>query len=344
MKLFSVVLTDSDKYNNHWSIEKDQYNNDIVLNPSTNQKIKIGKYLVPTLTNVCEGGDIKIKYANGESYSSAVYDFSDDGHYVLNKKNYTITMIKNSDKDDTDYSNTHLMYVTIPTDVTKVVDATVNLEYAEIISTYRNSGMLGAVIRIDASKFPNESDLLSEENSQFDSYYSYYRRNEVKIGEFVLYNQETDTVEKRVIILNRHFSVVLVDRSVITSGRYIEEANKMKERNFYRKLTISPSKEVRTSVYIVSDKKIEEFEKITSKDKAFDDILIIGVDPKIFKYGSEEDKVKFDQVMKDHVLNNKVRAITVVGVKLTKEIYTKYKISICFSHDISSGVIRCVKS
>ena len=151
MYLFNVVLGKNDKYNNNWTITKDQYDNDVVINESTSQRIKIGKYLVPSLERINEqsyvteaGTDLVTHYA-----------FSKDGHHVVNKKNLSVIMIKNSNKDTTDYSNEHLIYVTIPTEKTRVIDSNINLDCAEIINSYRNNGMIGAVIKVDTNGFPS---------------------------------------------------------------------------------------------------------------------------------------------------------------------------------------------
>lgn len=335
MYLFNVVLGKNDKYNNNWAITKDQYDNDVVLNESTSQRIKIGKYLVPSLEVINEqsfeteaGTDLVTLYA-----------FSKDGHHVVNKKNLSIIMIKNSNKDTTDYSNEHLIYVTIPTEKTRIIDSTINLDCAEIINSYRNNGMLGAVIKVDTNEFP-----ATPLSGSTDSYYKDYRNTEVKIGEFILYNldaqDENTKVVKKVLTLSRDLSRLSVTTFYINSGYYKDMAEDVAESNFFKKLMITPSKKIRTSVYLVNQKLENTIEDIFSDD---DELTILSVNPKIFKNGSEDDLANFDECMKTHVLNNKVKAITVVGIKLPKEIYNKYRITTCFVHDIDSGIIRCVK-
>ena len=248
-------------------------------------------------------------------------------------------MIKNSNKDTTDYSNEHLIYVTIPTEKTRVIDSNINLDCAEIINSYRNNGMIGAVIKVDTNGFPSMPLTGSTE-----SRYNDYRVSEVKIGEFILYNLDADSdntrVVKKVLTLNRDLSQLNVTTFYIKNGYYKDMADDVAESNFFKKLMISPSKKIRTSIYLVNQKLEDTIENIFADD---DEVTILSVNPKIFKSGSEDELANFDECMKTHVLNNKVKAITVVGIKLPKEIYNKYRITTCFVHDIDSGIIRCVK-
>lgn len=335
MKLYNVVLGVNDKYNNNWSITKDQYDNDVVINNSTSQRIKIGKYLVPSITKLNE----HVITTQACKDLVTVYDFSEDGHHVVNKKNLSIIMIKNSTKDKNDYTKDHLLYVTIPTDKHRIVDSNINLDCAEIINSYRSSGMIGAVIRIDKSLFPQPA----LESDGTKSAYVDYMNSEVQIGEFVLYNTEAEDdkkVVRKVITLDRDLSELHVATFFITNGYYKDITDQVVETNFFKKLMISPSKNIRTSVYIVNEKNVDEVYDMMGENE---ELTILGVNPKIFKNGTEEELIYFDNVMKDHVLNNRVKAVTVVGIKLPKEIYNKYHITTCFAHDLKNGIIRCVK-
>lgn len=342
MKLLSVVLGDNGKFNNDIVIKKDKYDNDVVENTSTSQRIRIGKYLVPTLEKIFES---EIDTVLGKDLLS-IYNFSDDGHHVVNKKNYSIIMIKNSNKDGDKFKDQHLLYVTIPTSNTKIVDSMVNLNYAEIINTYRSNNMIGAIIKIDTSRFPSTPITENE-----DSKYKAYRDVEVKVGEFILYNQDAEKEEERlvrkVITVTRDLSSIYVTTSFTEDEYFKDELENMLESNFFKKIIISPTKEIRTSTYIVNEDRLPEFTKIVGDDDKLEELginSVLGMNPTIFKKGTEEEKNYFDQCMKDHILNNKVRAITTVGVKLPKEFYTKYKINVCFTHDLSTGLIRCMKS
>lgn len=338
MKLLSVVLGNNEKYNNDWIIAKDQYDNDVVINESTSQKLRIGKYLVPKLELI---SNEEINTELGTDIVT-IHNFSDDSHHIVNKKNFSIIMLKNSNKDGDKFANYHLMYVTIPTENVKIVDSMVNLNYAEIINTYRSNNMLGCVIKLDTSRFPNITLNGDESNS---SAYSNYRDNEVKIGEFILYNStasnEDENLVRKVITVDRELRSLHVTSSYTMDDYYKDELDRMLESNFFKKIIISPTKEIRTSVYIVNENRLEEFNQAVGENE---DLTILAVDPTIFKKGTPEALTYFDQVMKDHILNNKVRAITVVGIKLPKDFYTKYKVSTCFSHDLSTGMIRCVKA
>lgn len=344
MKLLSVVLGNNGKYNNDWSITKDQYDNDVVINESTSQRIRIGKYLVPSL-------DLRYSYDIDTELGTdnvAIYDFSDDGHHVVNKKNFNIIMIKNSNKDGDKFANYHLLYVTIPTENTKIVDSMVNLNYAEIINTYHSNNMLGAVIKIDTSRFPGTS--LNDADKD-DCAYAIYRNSEVKLGEFILYNSvasnESENLVRKVITVDRDLSTLHVTSTYIDDEYYKDELENMLESNFFKKIIISPTKEIRTSTYIVNEDRIPEFTSVVGDEDKLEELgitAVLGVNPTIFKKGTEEQLAYFDQVMKDHVLNNKVKAVTVVGVKLPKDFYTKYKVSTCFAHDLSTGLIRCIKT
>lgn len=336
MKLFNVVLGKNDKYNNDWHITKDQYDNDVVINESTSQRIKIGKYLVPTIDKKFED----VVNTDVGTDLVTMYDFSNDGHHVVNKKNLSIIMIKNSTKDTNDYSNEHLIYVTIPTEKTRIIDSNINLDCAEIINSYRSNGMLGAVIKIDTKEFP-DAPLSGDVPA---SLYRDYVTNEVKIGEFILYNldakDENTRVIKKVLTIKRDLSSLSVTTFYVKNGYYKDMAEDVAESNFFKKLMITPSKKIRTSVYLVNQKLEGTIENVFADE---DEVTILSVNPKIFKNGSEDDLASFDECMKTHILNNKVKAITVIGIKLPKEIYNKYRITTCFVHDIDSGIIRCVK-
>lgn len=341
MKLVSVTLCKCDKYNTNWNIIKDQYDNDVVINQSTNQKIKIGKYLTPSLENIY---DIPTLAENRDAAS--VYNFSDDGHFVINKKNLSIVMIKNSKKDTTDYSSINLMYVTIPTDEFKIIDNKVNSDFAEVINTYRGNNMLGCIVSYDTSKFPEKSVYGKCKYSEFID-------NEVILAEFILFSDDLwnngNKLIKKSIVLSRDSSdsAITVVTEYINSGYYKELADKVITSNYFKKLAISPTTTPRTSVYIVNEKKIDDI-----ADKLGDDVTILTIDQKILKKledntldikGNETDAY-FNQCMTDYIVNQRVRAVTVVGLKLPKEFYTKYKVTTCFTHDIDTGIIKCVKS
>lgn len=338
MKLLSVVLGNNEKYNNDWKISKDQYDNDVVINESTSQKLRIGKYLVPTLELI---SNEEINTELGTDIVT-VHNFSDDSHHIVNKKNLSIIMLKNSNKDGDKFANYHLMYVTIPTENVKIVDSMVNLNYAEIINTYRSNNMLGCVIKIDSSRFP-AATLNKVDDSTCA--YSTYRDQEVKIGEFILYNStasnEDENLVRKVITVSRDLTSLHVTSSYTLDEFYKDELERMLESNFFKKIIISPTKEIRTSVYIVNENRLEEFNSLVGDDE---ELTILSVNPTIFKKGSEDDLAYFNQVMTDHILNNRVRAVTVVGIKLPKDFYTRYKVTTCFSHDLSTGMIRCVKA
>ena len=336
MKLFNVVLGENDKYNNDWAITKDQYDNDVVINESTSQRIKVGKYLVPTLSLV---SDTSVT-TDASTDLVTTYHFSDDGHYVVNKKNLSIIMIKNGKNDKRDYSTQHLIYLTIPTERLRVVDSIINLDCADIINSYRNNGMIGAVISIDTALFPSEPLTSSDENLCYE-----FNKKEVSIGEFILYDtaaeDESRRVIKKIITVDRDLSRLSITSFFIPQGFYKDLANNVAESNFFKKLIISPTKTPRTSVYIVSDKVDDKVSEIFTDD---DDVTILSVNPKIFKNCDDQGLINtFDECVKTHIVANKVRAITVVGVKLPKEFYNKYRITTCFVHDLESGIIRCIK-
>lgn len=52
MKLANVVFCRTKDFNNEWAVSNDQYDNEIIENVSTSQKIKIGRYLTASLEKV----------------------------------------------------------------------------------------------------------------------------------------------------------------------------------------------------------------------------------------------------------------------------------------------------
>ena len=252
-------------------------------------------------------------------------------------------MIKNSKKDTVDYSHQHLLYLTIPTSVYKVIDSNINLQCAEVINTYRGNNMMGGIIQINDLAFPDPAvSTISTVDSNDTSSYVEFTKNEVVIGEFILYNESNNTVlTKKRIIVNRDLSNVYVTTEIVSIDAYKEIASKVMSSNYFKKLLISPSTTPRTTVYVVNANKFNEVEELLKPS----DIAIIGVDNNVIK-DFEKGKIdkELEQVMMSHVMNAKVRAITVVGIKLPKEFYRRYKIHTCFMHDINTGIIKCIKA
>lgn len=319
--LLSAIIANEERADlNNWIIEADDYG-DKFLNKGISQRIKIVKFL--------KGLEVSTLYQNGNTVG---YKFPDKTHLSINPKNMSIALVKTG-KDDTVHSDTeNICYVTIVNNDYKLIDYCLPTEYAGIVQTYKNKAPVtqGCGIMFDTKNIPEDTFV----NGKFP------------VISMTLYDVKASKYVK-VEVVSDDDLVLSINKTDITDLITINNLkDKTKDSKFYNHFKVSDTKEILSSVVIVSEKLFDNVVNVI-KEMGLKNIDIIAIRNNDFAIG-EDGKTSYsediDKFLRENIVDRKIRAITAVGVKVPRDFCLKYRILYLFAYDLKHKITRTIKS
>ena len=313
--LLSTIIGDQTTVSNDWTIEHDSYDNRYLANESLRQKIRMGKNTEEKLDRVFSSANM------------ASYEISDNIVFSNSNKNMNLLMLNFFSKDPEERKNhkdQHILYVTMSIKNYMLTSYEL-IGDGIIVQTYRRKGEFqGCAIQ------------------------------------FTELNQELMVIYAKDFEMNRFVKIyVSVDgkgRAQVDKLQISDREELKKARKKYRNLTKGnrlnhfkmscPDDWLPTSTYIVNglEEGLVDAVKDLTKEIHNVSIMVLPAGDRTFTDGTDEEKEALDNMFKEALIDERVRAVTVVGARLPYDFCKKYKILYLFAIDDNTGGFVCLKS
>lgn len=301
---------------NDWNIKTDEYNNTFIANDSIKQRIQLGKNIEHKIERV------------HSSANMAGYEIAENVVFSNSNKNMNISLLNFWSKDKEDIENhkdQHIIYITLVTKGYKLLDYEV-IGAANIVQTYRRKdGFQGCALTFD--ELNQELMVLFVKD--------YNKNRYVQITVFV-------DGEGKVQI-----DKVLTEADEIVKDLRAVEKKLSKGKMHHFRLTF-PKGYLPTATFIVDgsegtdDKYVNKVKALTENIKNAK-ILVLPAGDSTFESGTDEEKEALDNMFKKYIVDERVRAVTLVNCKLPYDFCKKYKVLYLFSMD-ENGEVNCIRS
>lgn len=307
--LLSIILGDQKTgVTNDWSLTTDSFDNTFISNESIRQRIRLGKKVEKKLETAFSSSNMK-----GFHIAEKIF-------FSNNNKNMNLSLMNfwSKDKEEMNkHKDEHILYITFLNKNYKMIKY--DTKGLDVIQTYRKK-----------DEYQGLAVVIKE------------------LGEevFIMYAKD--------LLMNRFVKIsitVAEDGKLTTSKSVIEnkdEISNLKEslkklgkRNNHFLISLQG---IPTSTFIIDSKYKEEIESF-AKEVPYANIIVLEAGSNSFDENrSEEEKEALDNMFKESLVDNRVRAITTVGVKIPYNFFRQYNILYVFNYDIKNNTISCLKS
>ena len=313
--LLSTIIGDQTTVSNDWTIEHDSYDNRYLANESLRQKIRMGKNTEEKLDRVFSSANM------------ASYEISDNIVFSNSNKNMNLLMLNFFSKDPEERKNhkdQHILYVTMSIKNYMLTSYEL-IGDGIIVQTYRRKG-----------EFQGCAIQFTELNQELMVIYA----KDFEMNRFVKIYVSVDGEGR-----------VQVDKLQISDREELKKARK-KYRNLTKGNRLNhfkmscPDDWLPTSTYIVNglEEGLVDAVKDLTKEIHNVSIMVLPAGDSTFTDGTDEEKEALDNMFKEALIDERVRAVTVVGARLPYDFCKKYKILYLFAIDDNTGGFVCLKS
>lgn len=328
--LFNVVLGQSKRLDSlSWHIKSDHFDNSFISNEYIRQSIRIGNNVNEVLDFVYEyeetADDVKMGLLNIIPYKHCGFNIAKHIFITNNNRNMNLAIMNYWNKDDPNgkkHKDPDIIYLTLMNNDCTLVNYEL-MEGTEILSTYRwkadHHGCALVVSRI--SPVPEQKLItLTVKGSDYRFH---------KISLYMNYKNKT--------------SILKVFDSIIEDGKELRElrnaTNKKNAAPPCFKIQSSDPKRIMTSQVFVSSEKVDELEKFIGKKRTSNmKIHVIPTD-----ISEKERRTIFDNISKE-LRESKIRALTVVDVRLPMDLLKDCGILYLFRVDLQNNKVECIRS
>lgn len=302
--IYSILVGNQEKIKADFEFKKDDYGNLYFGNIDIRQRIRLNK---------------KMTEDQFSSFHSAAeqkcYHIPRLSFISNNNKNMNLSLLNFYSKDKKEMAEKQeddIVYLTL------IDSSYILLDYDarqnEIIQTYhKNNSHRGCVIKLNP-------------NAQAGDEIIYLTARDIKMSRIVGISLIISTEDKRITVY----------KSVLEEAKEINYYNDLLEKKpyFSKFFRVEPDLgKLMTSTYI-TDAKNEKFTMDLVKDIPNANVLVI--DPKRIK--------EFDSMFKESIMNERIKAVTTVGIKLPNDFCKKYQVSYLFDFDTKFKTLKCLKS
>ena len=313
--LLSTIIGDQTTVSNDWTIEHDSYDNRYLANESLRQKIRMGKNTEEKLDRVFSSANM------------ASYEISDNIVFSNSNKNMNLLMLNFFSKNPEERKNhkdQHILYVTMSIKNYMLTSYEL-IGDGIIVQTYRRKG-----------EFQGCAIQFTELNQELMVIYA----KDFEMNRFVKIYVSVDGEGR-----------VQVDKLQISDREELKKARK-KYRNLTKGNRLNhfkmscPDDWLPTSTYIVNglEEGLVDAVKDLTKEIHNVSIMVLPAGDSTFTDGTDEEKEALDNMFKEALIDERVRAVTVVGARLPYDFCKKYKILYLFAIDDNTGGFVCLKS
>jgi hypothetical protein len=322
--LLSCILGDQSKVSNDWEIITDEYENVFIANDSIRQRIRLGKKVADTLNKVYSS-------ANTAGYEMiSGYEIAQNIVFSNNNKNMNLSLLGFWSKNRNEKKNhvdKHIVYVTL------VSKNYLLLGYDEkdnrIIQTYR---------KLDKNDPDATLQGCGIEYNAFGTDVISLRVWDISANRYALITISTD--EEGKLLINKDYDL---DKSEFKEMKNIRK--NLGKRLVHFKITCKKGY-LPTSTYIVNglvEGLAEKVQELTA-DVPNAQIIVLPAGDTTFKDGTEEEIAAINDMFDEALLQNRIKAVTLIGVSLPPDYCRKYKLLYQFRFNENTERIECIRS
>lgn len=306
--LISMILGNNiDGLNNDWNLTTDTYGNTFIVNDSIRQRIRLGKNVKKVLNKICDSNNI------------AAYTLPTSTFLSNNNKNMNLSLMNFWSQDNevkANHVDDNILYITFPNKDFKMVEY--HTDY-KVLQTYRKKGEyqgLGIV-------FTHADGVLFTMKAQ--------DLNDKTMVEIVVTLDENGNMDV-------NYNTIEDKKEV---GRLIGKMKKFGPRVPHFVMSVD---KLPTNTFIIDDDYSDAVKELLNDIPNAQVISLIGGTEAFSEDRTDEENNAVDELMKKHIVDERVRAVTAIGVRLPKTFCRTYNILYLFNYDMETGEITCVRS
>ena len=305
--LYSILIGGNTSATNDWILTNDNYDNTFISNTSIRQRIKLGKNVKKTLSD-CHSFHEVDEDSVTPVYSYTEYKLPERIFISNNNKNMNLNLLNffSTEKDVMDnHVDDDIAYITLSPDL--IVVRYENFSN-KIVQTYHGKDYKGIAV-----KFSSEINLC--------------------IMSITVKDVNTNTFKNISVFINNEHNLE-VSITPITCEAYLKDINEMKINPKGTYFVLDLKEEMPTYTYITNTK-CEEYllEALNMRGVEKYNIITIG-----------RDGFRDKDLFKGELVDQRIRAVTSVGVKLNPSFLKENNILYVFNYDIRNDEIKCIKS
>lgn len=310
--LYSVIIGDGNSgLTNDWTLSNDSYDNTFISNESIRQRIRLGKKVNKKLDNV---------YSDEKS---AAYEIATNTFLSNNNKNMNLSLMNfwtQNPEVNANHIDDNILYITFLNKDYRMIEYKVYNR--EVIQTYRNRGEYqGLAITFKAL-------------DTFDVVMFTMLAKDLKNNNFVEINVSIDENGK---IKTTYDEIVNPD--VINDCKFRLKKLGTRFHHFMMDVDGFP-----TNTFIIDNKYAEKIKDLLIAVPNAQVISLIGGSAAFDDDITDEEKESVREILQACIVDQRVRAITTVGIRLPKTFCKTYNILYHFNYDIKNNKLTCVKS
>lgn len=315
------VIIGHTNVDNNWKVDSDKYGNAFILNESIRQKIKIGKNVTDKLDLIDEVKSELTADLGASSYAASCYDIAEHTFISNNNKNMNLSLMNFVSKSEVlneQHCDDNILYITISNDMYTLIKYD-NMDN-EIVQTYRKSKKYqGCAITF----------------KYYDcNLFSMYCKNK-EIDKFVELRVSVDKAGKVCVK-----ETEIIDKNILKG---LKKQCERSENGRHFKVTAESGK-LLTSTYVIDSEYVEQVTELV-KDIPNSNIIVIEGGSDAFRDDwDDEHKEALDKALTQGIVDNRVRAITCIGLTIPYEYYKKYSLIYVFNYNMETSQLSCVKS
>lgn len=347
MKLFNVCWMDEENNEENqfqnWKINTDSYGHDSIINERINQKINIMKYVKSELKRDDEKG--------------LSYTLPENVHVVNSYSNMNLSLMQNP-KNDKSYDGQNILYFIYDNKNYRLlewelIESDLENPVASIMYTFRKKDDYnGCAIMFDVNIARENGYIHDGKDTEDDE-------KEIKLFPIISITMDKKTVEDgeefwETLNSTLYYCISSDGSESIRESptNFLEDTNLIHKINISgqnKKFMPSPIKGRGATLAYLINKNV--YEKVRDKlSENLTNAVFIAVDPESLKPEDDVDEngnplivsKALDKTIRNNFVNNKLRAITTVNLKVPKDFCKTYRFLYLFNYNITTEVSTCI--
>lgn len=306
--LVSMILNNHDNsINNEWKLSTDAYNNTFIANESIRQRIRLGKNVKKTLEKVCEAEHV------------AAYKLPESTFLSNNNKNMNLSLMNFWSQDHevkANHLDDNILYITFMNKDYKMIEYSTGYE---VLQTYRKKG-----------EYQGLAIVFKTAEGRIFTMKAQDLRDKTFVEITVDVDSEGNMTANYTTIEDKH-----------EIGNLVNKLKKFGPRVPHFVMDVD---KLPTNTFIIDDGYADAVKDLLNDIPNAQVISLIGGSEAFSEDRTDEEKKSVDELMKKHIVDERVRAITTIGVRLPKTFCRTYNILYLFNYDMETNRITCVRS
>lgn len=315
--LISVVIGGKPECTD-WVTTSDKFGADYITSKAYNQKIRLGRNVDDKLISIIsESRDFGCLFAQ-------TFDIAENIDLGINNRNLNLTLLNHHQSDDEDVIHSDPDIISIVIDNSKYKMIAYNANNNDIIhTTKKREFSQGAHGYVDKYQTAILRTIIYKDNQHIINFTLY----DINTGKFMYVNVYVD--------FSGEASFELID---INNGKKVKALTRELKKHLYFRVDVGRN-ELLSNTYITTSEMAGKVEELI-KDR-IPNYQIIELD----NYDPNDESTK--EILKKALIDERIRVVTEVGVRLDKEFSKAYKLLYVFDLVIEkddSFKLKCIKS